>query len=87
MPGFIRLTFPNTESPGEEDGKLCVGSGELEESPKKEGQQAVRYTGLVPKGEARLETEIQLGAIVITQESAGVEREEGQVQSHEDHPH
>lgn len=47
----------------------------------------MRYTGLVPKGEARLETEIQLGAIVITQESAGVEREEGQVQSHEDHPH
>ena len=59
MPGLIELTFPDTESPGEEDGELCVGHGELEGHPNRDGRRAVGYAGLVHKRDARLEIEIQ----------------------------
>lgn len=38
-----------TESPGEENGDLCVGLCELERHPNRNGQRAVGYAGLVCK--------------------------------------
>lgn len=59
MPGLIELTFPDTESPGEEDGDSGSPNGEPEGHPNRDGRRAVGYAGLVYKTDARLETEIQ----------------------------
>lgn len=37
------MTFPDTESPGEEDNELRIGHGELEEHPNRDVQWAVGY--------------------------------------------
>lgn len=40
-----------TESPGEENGDLCVGLCELERHPNRNGQRAVGYAGLKERGQ------------------------------------